>query len=112
MAFDFADIVVVPFPFLELPVAKRRPALVLSATTFNDANDHSVLAMITTAARSAWPSDLPIADLAAAGLQRTSVVRWKLFTLPNGLIERRLGRLGEADRSAAERGLRTIFAGG
>jgi mRNA interferase MazF len=54
--------------------------------------------MITTATQSRWPSDILINDLIVAGLRRSCVVRWKLFTLPNEIILRRAGKLGEPDR--------------
>lgn len=109
MICDFGDVVVVPFPFVDLPISKRRPALVFSNESFNADNDHSVLAMITTGIGSTWPSDLPISDKASAGLLHDSVVRWKLFTLPNSIILKQLGRLGERDRSAAKRMSRRIL---
>jgi mRNA interferase MazF len=93
---DFGDVVVVPFPF-DLAADKRRPSLVLSARAFNNTHGHSICAMITTAARSAWPSDVTIEDLNPAGLNRPCVVRWKLFTLPNDLILRRAGQLAVHD---------------
>jgi mRNA interferase MazF len=96
---DWGDVVVVPFPFTDLPLSKHRPALVLSNNTFNRANQHSILAMITTAARSSWPSDIQIVDLAATGLPRRSLLRWKIFTLPNALIQKRLGKLATSDRA-------------
>jgi mRNA interferase MazF len=94
----------VPFPFTDHPVAKRRPAAVLSSRAFNDENGHAVLAMITTGARSAWPSDIALTDLGTAGVQHPCVVRWKLFTLPNGLILRKLGALATKDRLAVFNG--------
>jgi hypothetical protein len=43
-------IVVVPFPFTDIAITKRRPALILSdAVAFNAPMGHSVMAMITTA---------------------------------------------------------------
>jgi mRNA-degrading endonuclease toxin of MazEF toxin-antitoxin module len=97
---DFGDVIVVPFPFVDIPATKRRPSIILSDRTFNEANGHSICAMVTTAARTRWPSDVAISDLASAGLPRVCVVRWKLFTLPNHLIERKAGMLGRADRAA------------
>jgi mRNA interferase MazF len=94
---DFGDVVVVPFPFVEFAAEKRRPSLILSHMTFNDTHGHSICAMITTAARSKWPSDVAIEDLKPAGLNRPCVVRWKLFTLPNDFILRRAGRLAARD---------------
>ena len=98
MICDFSDVVVLPFPFVDIAANKRRPSLILSNRPFNDMHGHSICAMITTAARSNWPSDVAIEDLKPAGLDRPCVVRWKLFTLPNGLILRRAGQLGERDR--------------
>lgn len=98
MICDAGDVVVVPFPFLERPVSKRRPALVLSASKFNEANLHAIFAMITTGAHSSWPSDCKIGDLASAGLGHASVVRMKLFTLPNDFILKRMGALAESDK--------------
>jgi mRNA interferase MazF len=109
MICDFGDVVVVPFPFVDRPIQKRRPSLVVSARKFNEANGHSILAMITTAARSRWPSDIVIADLAAAGLPRACVLRWKLFTLPNASILRHAGAFGSTDRKALSQAARRIL---
>jgi mRNA interferase MazF len=43
------DTVVVPFPFADIPILKRRPVVVLSGRSFNVANQATVVAMITTA---------------------------------------------------------------
>lgn len=98
--YDRFDVLTALFPFIDLPVRKPRPVLVISAATFNAANGHAVVAMITTGAVSRWPSDYRIIDLAAAGLAHTSVVRWKLFTIANAEIGRKIGHLSAADRSA------------
>lgn len=103
------ETVVVPFPFLEKPVTKRRPALVISDMVFNAANDHSVLVMITSATAGHWLSDCEIADLELAGLTVTCRVRWKVFTLPNELIDRRLGMLSGADRHACSKQMRVML---
>jgi mRNA interferase MazF len=99
------EVVVVPFPFVDIATSKPRPTLVLSTRAFNEANGHTVLAMITTAARSHWPSDLPISDTEHAGLRAGSVIRWKVFTLTNSLIARRTGELSKPDENAAEKRL-------
>jgi hypothetical protein len=65
--------------------------------------------MITTAGRTNWPSDITIADLRTAGLPRPCVVRFKLFTLPNAIIVRLAGTLGQSDRDKVFTGARAIF---
>ena len=111
MAYDGFDVVVVPFPFSERRAAKRRPALVVSTTPFNLAHAHNVLAMITTAGHTSWPSDVAIADLAAAGLPAPSWVRLKLFTLDVSLIVRSIGHLARADARAVGAVLAEALAG-
>jgi mRNA interferase MazF len=105
VTFDGHDVVVVPFPFSERAGTKRRPALVISSAAFNGRHNHLVLAMITTAAKASWASDVPITDLEAAGLPHQSVARLKLFTLDASLALRRLGRLAGNDARAVEASL-------
>ena len=101
------DVVVVPFPFTDLPVSKRRPALVLSSREFNRGSGHSLMAQITTAKQSSWPGDLRIQN-AEAGLPQECIVRMKLFTIDNRLIQRRAGHLSSTDQEQVRAGLRQI----
>jgi mRNA interferase MazF len=107
--FEQFEIAVVPFPFVDAPRTKPRPALVLSAGTFNQRNGHTLLAMITTAEHTRWPSDYSIRDLQPTGLRVACVVRWKLFTLDNRALQRRVGRLGERDAHGCRAALKMIF---
>jgi len=104
------DVVVVPFPFVDGPAAKRRPALVLSkAETFGGPSGHSVMAMITSAKNLAWPLDVGISDLNAAGLPTASVVRMKLFTLDHRLVLRTTGRLSVEDAGEVRVALKDLL---
>lgn len=108
---EFGDIVVVPFPFVDRPTVKRRPALVLTNANFNAQSENTVLAMITTGANSTWPSDIPLADLEGTGLDHPSVIRWKLFTLPNELILRRAGHADTGTLQSVKTAISTHFSG-
>jgi mRNA interferase MazF len=103
---DRWDVVVVPFPFSDKAAEKRRPALVLSNTTFNAAG-HTVLAMITTRGHRPWPGDCTLKNYSEAGLPLPCLVRLKLFTLDNRVVLRRLGRLSDADLARVEASLDT-----
>ena len=110
MAFDRWDVVVVPFPFTDRPVLRRRPALVVSRPeALGTTVGQSVLAMITSAAHSRWPLDVPLTDLTAAGLPAPSVVRMKLFTLDDRLVERRAGTLATEDVAAVRSALTRLL---
>lgn len=110
MICDLGDVVIVPFPFVDVVAEKRRPSVILSRQSFNRSNGHSICAMITTAANTAWLSDIAIDDLEAAGLARPCVVRFKLFTLPNAIILRRAGALAEQDHNSVVAAARSIIS--
>ena len=108
--FERYDVVVVPFPFTEVPQRKRRPALVLSeARELGDRIGHGVMAMITSASNAPWPHDTAIEDLGAAGLSAPSVVRAKLFTLDHRLVIRRAGSLSKDDCRRVGDAMKTVL---
>ncbi|MGV8953625.1 MAG: type II toxin-antitoxin system PemK/MazF family toxin [Cypionkella sp.] len=103
------DIVVVPFPFTDIAFTKRRPALVLSRRQFNAQSAHTILAMITSAAHSRWPSDIPLPAGPETGLSHASVIRWKLFTLSNDLISHKAGSLDEVTLAVVNQALAAML---
>ena len=107
--YDAWTVVVAPFPFVDSTQAKPRPCLVLSNRQFDADHGHTLCAMITRPLGTSWPSDLPITDLTMAGLPAPSVIRWKLFTLPNNVLKRAIGILGLTDRAAADQALSAIL---
>ena len=109
MTYEPWDVVVVPFPFTDRTSSKRRPALVLSSLPFNSKSGHLVLAMITSAENSGWPLDVTIQDVDVAGILSASVVRMKLFTLDQQLIQKRVGSIGELDRRAVLHSMQGLF---
>ena len=96
MICDRYDLIVVPFPFSDKSITKKRPALVLSNADFNRSN-HTILAMITTKHHPPWPGDSQIRYYKNAGLNTPCLVRFKLFTLDNRMILRKIGRLSQYD---------------
>jgi mRNA interferase MazF len=103
------DVVVVPFPFTDRETRKRRPALVLSSSPFQEQTGHVILAMVTTAKQSAWDSDVPLKHWKSAGLPRASVVRAKVFTLDTRFVLRRLASLSEHDRKSVSNALSGVI---
>lgn len=104
------SIVVVPFPFTDKAVIKKRPALVISQTARQNDSKHVTLLMITSAKQSTWPSDHMIKDLNATGLSSPSIVRQKIFTLDNQLILHALGHLAKTDREVVLKKLQKHLA--
>ena len=109
MIVDPWSVVIVPFPFTDLPVWKPRPAVVLSKRPFQEKTGRSVLAMVTRGVRSAWPTDVRIGDLETAGLPKPSLVRARIGTVENRFIARQIGTLSHADRDAVLRSFHEIL---
>ena len=109
MTFEAFRVVVIPFPFTDRQATKRRPALVVSSTDFNEAHEQSILAMITSAGND-WPSDTTLRDWREAGLNVPCKVRLKLFTLDDHLILRRIGALSRRDAKAVISRLSRVLA--
>jgi mRNA interferase MazF len=100
MPYDRWDVLTARFPFTDMALSKPRPVVVLSNNSFNRSHEHIVCCMVTTATRSKWPTDHELVDLEACGLAHASLVRWKVFTLPVSVFSKRIGALGDLDRSA------------
>ncbi|MGL5362146.1 MAG: type II toxin-antitoxin system PemK/MazF family toxin [Bosea sp. (in: a-proteobacteria)] len=105
------DVAVALFPFTESAQRKPRPVVILSDSGFNEAHGHVIAAMITTGARSQWPTDHTIAEMEPTGLSHASVVRWKVFTLPRDIISRRIGAFGAQDRGVCAAKMAGILLG-
>ena len=107
------QIAVVPFPFVDIDVAEppeAGPRLVIGFVS--DANSgQTILAMITTAARSQWSTDVVLKTLEGTGLRVPCVVRFKLFTLTNQLISRTIGTLSSSDTGRVGKAVNGIFSG-
>ncbi|QNJ24607.1 hypothetical protein SynSYN20_00247 [Synechococcus sp. SYN20] len=84
--------------------------MVLSKPAFQEHSGHLLLAMVTSARNSQWPTDWQIQDLQAAGLPQLCVVRFKLFTLDQSLLIGSLGALSEADRRGVQSRLTEVAA--
>ncbi|MDE3017045.1 MAG: type II toxin-antitoxin system PemK/MazF family toxin [Pseudomonadota bacterium] len=104
------DIVRVPFVFTDLSGVKTRPALVVSSfNAFNRSSRHFLAAMITSAAYSSFPLDVPLLHPFEAGLLKPCLVRMKLMTLVDTLILEKIGVLHENDRQGVMASLQKLL---
>ncbi len=110
MIFKPFEVVTFAFPFVEKAGFVTRPVVVLSGHAgFSAESGISIVAMITSAKRSAWPLDFDISDLASAGLTRPCVVRMKLNSAAHELVDRHIGTLSEPDSASLVTGIKQLF---
>ena len=91
------DIVVVPFPFSNLTISKRRPALVISALS----GDDLILCQITSQnIRDEYAVALDIVDFDSGGLNKFSNIRPnRLFMADHNIVLYKVGHLKSAKLS-------------
>jgi mRNA interferase MazF len=89
------DIVLVSFPFTDLSSSKRRPALVVSPDSFNEAMQDLVLAAITSQVAEDGVLTIDQSDCIDGILPKKSVVKpAKLFTIHTTLVLKKICALG------------------
>ena len=90
------DVIKVPFPYTDRPPRQSRPALVVSVGGIEDAHGLLWVVMITSAENRGWSGDVPIHNLAAAGLPVPSVIRAAKIATIEVSDATRLGRIPSA----------------
>ncbi len=89
--FKQGDVVVVPFPYTDQLAEKRRPALVISNSSFHQRNGLVWVAMITSAENDPWADDILLPS-AGSGLSAPSVIRIsKIATIDQSRVLRKVG---------------------
>ena len=92
-------------------VTKRRPAVVVSTSSYHSTRPDLILGLITgQVAKSASPSDAVLTDWQTAGLRVPSAFRVFLVTLPRSAVISEIGRLTDADWQAVQKCLRSAVA--
>ncbi len=100
--FSPGDVILLSYPFGEGAGVRKRPALVISSSAFNQETGELVVAQITSRVSApARAGDYAIAEWREAKLPRPALVRARLATLARSLVLRRLGSLSEADYQGA-----------
>lgn len=97
------DVVVLEFPQAPAQPPKRRPAVVVQSDRNNGRLTSSIFAMVSSNTRVAHREpaqvliDLATAEGRESGLSKTSAVKCEnLYTLPQHIVRRKIGRLTPA----------------
>lgn len=102
------DVVTVEFPGVE--GVKRRPAVVVSSELYHRTRPDIILGLLTSQIiNTSLPSDFVLRDWAAAGLNKPSVFRTFLATMPATAFTV-IGHLSDSDWEAVQRCLQASLA--
>jgi mRNA interferase MazF len=109
-AYNFGDVILVPFPFTDQSQSKQRPAVVVSSARYNNERPDLVLMAITSQVRTPPAfGEISVRDWQAAGLLKPSAIKPVLATLDQRLVRKTLGCLSEIDRSALKEALHSVL---
>jgi mRNA interferase MazF len=110
--YKFGDVLLVPFPFTDQQIIKKRPAVVISTEQYQITHPDVILMAVTSQQQtSAIPDHISIIDWRMAGLLKPSVVKPIVTTLEKQLVVRKLGRFQERDRISLENLISQILGG-
>lgn len=93
-AYEFGDVVLVPFPFTDQSAAKKRPAVVISSEAYHQQRPDLIIMAITSQMK-------PVQTV--AGLLKPSAVKPVITTIERGLVLNKLGQLMQDDRALLKR---------
>ncbi len=98
MAFEFGDVILVPFPFTDQSAVKKRPAVIVSSSGYNANRRDVVIMAITSQFRVPLGfGEAIVANWQAAGLIKPSVFKPIIATIEQSLVIRTMGALSTAD---------------
>ena len=95
MTFNYGDIITVDFP--GVTGIKRRPAIILSSTTYHSLRPDVIIGLITTQTKNLGRTDYALQDWEIAGLRVPSIFRSFIVTLPRSANLILIGHITERD---------------
>jgi len=104
------DVVLVPFPFSNQTATKKRPAVVISSSLYNEkTNDLVIIAVTSKVEKNTDVGECLIADWQSAGLLKSSAVKPAISTIEQVLVLKKLGSLSANDIPAVDLMLKTFL---
>lgn len=89
------DIILIPVPFTDLTSQKKRPAVIISTTAYNEKNDDIVVVALTSNVEDRdFSIILTTEDLEQGSLKVTSMIRAdKIYTLSKSIVLKTFGQV-------------------
>ena len=104
------DIVLVPFPFSNQTATKKRPAVVVSSSLYNEkTNDIVIIAVTSKVEKHTDVGECLIADWQSAGLLKPFAVKPAISTIEQVLVLKKLGSLSANDIPSVDLMLKALL---
>jgi mRNA interferase MazF len=109
-AYKRGDIVLVPFPFSDQTTAKKRPAVVISSSSYNTISKDIIIMAVTS--QTEKPFDIGpclIRDWETANLLKPSAIKPAVSSIEQALVIRKLGQLSADDLGSLNAALKELL---
>ncbi len=101
------DVVLVPFPFSDQSTTKKRPAVVISSTLYNETSpDIVILAVTSKVEKSVGIGECLVSDWKDAGLLKPSAIKPAISTIEQTLVLKKLGALSPRDSFSMDKAIK------
>jgi mRNA interferase MazF len=109
-SYDFGDVLLVPFPFSNQAAVKKRPAVVVSSSSYNQSRpDLIILALTSQPTASTVFGGTSLSHWKGAGLLKPSVFKPLLSTIEKNLVIQKMGRLHPSDQKTLQKILKMMI---
>lgn len=110
MAYQFGDVVLVPFPFTDQSASKQRPGVIVSNAAYHRIRRDLILMPITSQLRGSGAfGEVIVQDWQAAKLLKPSAIKPVLATLEQALVIKSLGKLSQRDQQSLKEAIGKII---
>lgn len=108
--YKFGDVVLVGFPFTNQQTIKKRPAVIISNTAYQQTRPDVIVLAITSQIRSVLSlGEYLLQDWQQAGLLKPSLLKPLIATLEQTQIIKTMGQLSTADKQGLQQVLKSIL---
>jgi len=104
------DVILVPFPFTDLSLNKRRPAVVISCGMYNDSGDLVIGFLTSNLYGTSRLGDYELENYLQAGLPLPTRFRAKFASISGEIVVKKLGSLTTGDCTAISASIRDVLA--
>jgi mRNA interferase MazF len=109
IACDPGAVVITHIRFTEGTETKKRPAVVLTDSSYHDSRADAVVVALSTQRGAIYYGDCDLHDWRDAGLPRPTKAKGVIQTIDRSTIERRLGVLSSSDLDRVKGSVRLIL---
>lgn len=107
--YERGDVILVPFPFSNQTKSKKRPAVIISSTNYNNISSDIIIMAISGQKEQIFDvGESTIDDWQNAGLLKSSTFKPAISTIEKGLVLRKLGKLSPRDCTSLDDALRVL----